>query len=120
MKKKQKTRYGQDMNGKTHQTIDPDHGKAESVADNISQGGGPRYIVGIKPDKLAFYGAASNVDSQSQGGYKEEDADNISRIDYENASVGNVGGDFKNFKMPPNANRTAMGFNQGSMSDLDG
>lgn len=43
----------------------------------------------------------------------------MSRIDYENASAGGIGdADFKNLKMPPNANKTAMGFHQ-SMSDLD-
>jgi hypothetical protein len=35
----------------------------------------------------------------------------MSRIDYENASAGGIGdADFKNLKMPQNANKTAMGF----------
>ena len=58
---------------------------------------------------------SSNADMDREN----DDAENMSRIDYENASVGQVGGDFNNFRMPPNANKTQMGFGHASMSDLD-
>jgi len=38
-----------------NQTLDVEDDKAQSVADNISQGG-TRYIVGIKGGNLKFYG----------------------------------------------------------------
>jgi len=90
---------GRDGRKNHHQTIDAQEDMAASVDDTISAGG-TRYMVQLKGGGLKFYGGGSHADlddSNSQfsrgraaagaGAGGGELAENMSRIDYENASA---------------------------------